>query len=57
TWARTDSEKVEVFAKHLANVFQPLASEISYDEENTIKSYLKSPYQMSLPVKQIKLTE
>lgn len=57
SWARTDKEKANVFAEHLANVFQPFPSEISQEEDDAIISVLEHPYQMAPPIKAIKLSE
>jgi hypothetical protein len=60
-WARSNSEKSQVFAEHLGRTFAPLNNQ--YDEE--ISSYLDAPCQLSPLIrsitpaevtKQIKLT-
>lgn len=56
-WARSDSEKANLFAKHLSSIFQPHPSEIPNDEEDKIKEYLEAPFQMDLPIKNFKTKE
>lgn len=53
TWLRTDKEKAEAFADHLAEVFQPNSNEIDQD----IEEELQSPLQMSLPIRKITANE
>jgi hypothetical protein len=48
SWARSDSEKAEVFAKHLEEVFTPLPPRNS---DKDIELLLETPCQMSLPIK------
>lgn len=57
TWARNDREKAETFAQHLVKVFTPFERNITQEEENVITSFLESPYQMSTPIKSIKIAE
>lgn len=45
-WARSNSEKADVFGKHLANVFYPSSSEISQEEENMLIKTLEERYQL-----------
>lgn len=47
SWARSDSEKAEVFAKHLASVFQPNEGE----EDTLIDEVLNQDFQLDLPLK------
>lgn len=47
TWARTDAEKAEVFAAHLAKVFTPNVSSV---DESDIDVILDQDLQMSLPI-------
>lgn len=56
-WARTDKDKADMFANHLADVFQPFPSIITPDEEATIINFLETPFQMDLPIKKFKITE
>lgn len=49
-WARTDTEKVEAFAKHLSNVFQPFVDTVIQEEEE-ISEQLEAPFQLSPPIK------
>jgi hypothetical protein len=46
-WARSDKEKADTFASHLADVFKTEPD----DEEEEIEDYLNTPCQMSLPIK------
>jgi hypothetical protein len=46
TWARTNIDKAQTFAHHLASVFQPNPSNSSPEEEEPIISLLESPYQL-----------
>ncbi|KMQ90710.1 reverse transcriptase [Lasius niger] len=52
-WARSNSEKADVFAKHLASVFYPSPSEISQEEENTLIRTLEEPYQLESSLNKI----
>jgi hypothetical protein len=49
TWARTDKEKVNIFAEHLAKVFSP-AKDDNKDRVE-ILNFLDVPCQLSLPVR------
>jgi hypothetical protein len=57
TWARTDKQKATSFAEHLASVFQQFPSQLSINEEETIKNELNAPNQMTLPMKKIRINE
>lgn len=48
SWARTDTEKAEAFALHLANVFKPNDSQ---SDESDIDEILNRDFQMCLPIK------
>lgn len=54
SWAKSDAEKSETFACHLAEVFQPFPSEQNGQD---IKDFLDSPFQMSRPIPAITLHE
>lgn len=56
-WARTNKEKAELFANHLADVFKPFASKITNEEEACISHFLEVPFQMDLPISNIRMTE
>jgi hypothetical protein len=47
TWARTDADKAQVFANHLASVFQPHPPETDSLPEDTFTSFLETPFQLS----------
>jgi hypothetical protein len=53
TWARSDIEKANTFAEHLANVFQPHRSENSAVEEEALTHYLETPYQLDSPLNRL----
>lgn len=55
-WARSDQEKVETFAEHLAKVFQPFPAEDLQTEEKIIKA-LEAPFQLDFPIKLFKIKE
>lgn len=48
SWARTDSEKAETFAKHLATVFKPNETSTA---EHHVSSVLNEDLQLCLPIK------
>lgn len=48
-WARTGSEKAELFAKHLSEVFKPNQSSMTEFEEEVDK-FINSDQQLSLPL-------
>lgn len=50
-WARTDFEKAQMFADHLASVFRPFPPNSSSQTEAHIHEFLQSPFQMDLPIK------
>lgn len=43
TWARSDKDKAETYAKHLKNVFTPHPSQLSPNEEKDITDLLNGP--------------
>lgn len=49
-WARSDLEKAELFASHLANVFTPNPSSTVNSNDNEINEFLSVPLQMCLPI-------
>jgi predicted house-cleaning noncanonical NTP pyrophosphatase (MazG superfamily) len=57
TWAKTDSEKAELFSEHLSSVFKPNESEQDPDFIETINNNLISPMPLSLPPKPITVKE
>jgi hypothetical protein len=44
TWARSNAEKAQAFANHLATVFQPHSSEPTSTPETTLTSLLETPF-------------
>lgn len=56
-WARNDKQKTEVFVKHLKKVFEPFQSEVTAEDEDEIKQFLETPFQMEVPIKKIKISE
>jgi hypothetical protein len=48
TWARTNTEKAQIFAEHLESVFQPHPSQNNQEEEYLILE-LESPHQLEPP--------
>ena len=48
--ARSDEEKAEVFANHLANVFKPIPPDDDADN-NEINDFLDRPCQLHLPIR------
>jgi hypothetical protein len=48
-WARSNSEKAQVFAEHLGRTFTPLNNQ----EDEEINSYLDAPCQLSPPIRSI----
>jgi hypothetical protein len=55
TWARSSTEKVEVFAEHLVNVFSPPQQQKNDDAD--IEDFLQAPHQLPYPIKTFSLTE
>jgi hypothetical protein len=54
TWARSSTEKVEVFAEHLVNVFSTPQQQ---NNDADIKDFLHDPHQLSYPIKAFSPTE
>jgi hypothetical protein len=52
-WARSNSEKAQVYAEHLVRTFTPLNNQ----EDEEINHYLDSPCQLSPPIRSITPTE
>lgn len=52
-WARSNTEKVNAFAKHLASVFYPIPSKISQEEENVLIRTLEESYQLESPLEKV----
>ena len=57
TWARTDSEKVQLFANYLKNVFSPNPPEPSNDQSLAIDSFLSECHQMDKPIRKTTRSE
>lgn len=57
SWARSNIEKANLFAEHLADVFKPFESEVPSEEEAKVHEYLDSPDQLEIPIKPFKITE
>lgn len=55
-WARTDKEKADTFANHLADVFQPFEANPGHTEVEILES-LETPFQMSPPIRRINISE
>ena len=52
SWARTNQEKVSIFAEHFSQVFS--APEINYndnDDDDSVKNFLNTARPMMLPIK------
>lgn len=49
TWARSDQEKSDTMASHLADVFRPFPT-VNPLQDKTIYEFLEAPYQMALPL-------
>jgi hypothetical protein len=50
TWARTNADKTQAFANRLASVFQPHPPEPDSLPEDTLTSFLETPFQLSNPL-------
>jgi hypothetical protein len=48
-WARSNSEKAQIFAEHLGRTFTPLNNQ----EDEEISRYLDAPCQLSPPIRSI----
>jgi hypothetical protein len=49
TWARTNADKAQAFANHLASVFQPHPPEPHSLPKDTLTSFLETPFQLEPP--------
>lgn len=56
-WARSDADKAEAFAEHLAEVFKPFDSEIDAHEEEEIYQLLEASLNMCQPIRNFKVNE
>jgi hypothetical protein len=50
SWAKSDSEKAEIFGEHLSQVFITHDSN-NHHNDDEIEKFLDEPCQMSLPIK------
>jgi hypothetical protein len=57
TWARSNVDKAQAFANHLATVFQPHPPEPDSLPEDTLTSFLETPFQLEPPVHRLKRSE
>jgi hypothetical protein len=57
TWARTNADKAQAFASHLATVFQPHPPEPNSLPDDTLTSLLETPFQLEPPVHRLKRSE
>jgi hypothetical protein len=55
SWARSNTEKLEVFAAHLVNVFSPPQQQNNNDAD--IEDVLPAPHQLTYPINAFSLTE
>jgi hypothetical protein len=55
TWARTNVDKAQAFANHLATVFQPHPPEPNSLPDDTLTSLLETPFQLKPPVHCLKV--
>lgn len=56
-WTRSEQEKADAFAEHLGSVFKPFPQEVPNATEQPIHQLLNAPYQMELPIKQLKIKQ
>jgi hypothetical protein len=54
TWVRSNAEKAQAFAHHLASVFQSHPSDPNSTSEATLTSLLETPFQLELLVTRLK---
>jgi hypothetical protein len=54
TWARSNAERAQAFAHHLASVFQPHPSDPNSTPEATLTSLLETPFQLEPLVTRLK---
>jgi hypothetical protein len=57
TWARSNAEKAQAFAHHLATVFKPHPSDPNSTPEATLTPLLETPFQLEPPVTRLKRSE
>jgi hypothetical protein len=57
TWARSNVEKAQAFAEHLAKVFQQHPSENEPEEEGALIKLLETSYQLEPPINRLKRAE
>jgi hypothetical protein len=57
TWARTNADKAQAFANHLASLFQPHPPEPDSLPEDTLTSFLETPFQLEPPIQRLKRSE
>ena len=55
-WAKTNTEKVQLFADHFSNVFNPFPSQ-NTDHDNEVHSFVESAGQLELPIKKFSISE
>jgi hypothetical protein len=57
TWARSNLEKAQAFADHLASVFQPHPPGTDPAADEPLHQLLETPYQLDLPIFRLTRTE
>jgi hypothetical protein len=57
TCARTNADKVQAFANHLTSVFQPHSPEPDFLPEDTLTSFLETPFQLEPLIQRLKRSE
>jgi hypothetical protein len=57
TWARTNADKAQAFANHLASVFQRHPPEPDSLPKDTLTSFLETPFQLEPPIQRLKQSE
>lgn len=57
SWAKTNTEKAELFAQHLEAVFTPNPRQISIEEEDEMHVFLDETHQLDLPIKSFTKSE
>jgi hypothetical protein len=55
--ARTNADKEQAFVNHLASVFQPHPHEPDSLPEDTLTSFLETPFQLEPPIQRLKRSE
>lgn len=56
-WTKNNKEKADTFACHLSHVFKPWEIPTTPAHSGEIDDYLKSPYQLDLPIANFKMRE